>query len=140
MIRLRDEHVAAIRAHGEATYPNECCGFLLGRSEDGVKIVASTRAAKNTRDDSPRNRYLVEPGEYHEAEQAAEAAGLELVGIYHSHPDHPARPSQFDRDHASPWFSYMIVAVHGGKAVDLTSWEVIDPDEFFEQESFEVVE
>ncbi|MFN8549661.1 MAG: M67 family metallopeptidase [Candidatus Eisenbacteria bacterium] len=140
MIRLRQEHAQAIRAHGEATYPHECCGFLLGRSEDGIKIVTATRAAKNTRDDSPRNRYLVEPGEYHEAEKAAEAAGLELIGIYHSHPDHPARPSQFDRDHASPWFSYMIVAVHGGKAVDLTSWEVIDPDEFFEQESFEVVD
>ncbi|MBK8232929.1 MAG: M67 family metallopeptidase [Candidatus Eisenbacteria bacterium] len=139
MIRLREEHLAEIRRHGEETYPHECCGFLLGSDRNGTKVVETTRRATNTRDDSPRNRYLVEPDAYHQAEAEAARLGLDLVGIYHSHPDHPAYPSQFDRDHASPWFSYLIVAVHQGKAVDLTSWEVVDPDAFFESEPFEVV-
>ena len=101
---------AAIRAHGAETYPNECCGALIGR--DGV--VTEVYALPNTTEEGPRRRFLVRPEDYREAEKRAGAAGGELLGFYHSHPDHPARPSQYDLDHAWPFFSYIIVAVRAG--------------------------
>ena len=89
----------AIRAHGAETYPNECCGALIGR--DGV--VTATYALPNTTEEGPRRRFLVRPQDYREAEKRASEMGAELLGFYHSHPDHPARPSQYDLDHAWPF-------------------------------------
>src|SRR5437773_12052203 len=83
-----------IRTHGRETYPHECCGALLGR--DGE--VVSTVALPNTTEEGPRRRFLVRPDDYGTAERAASDAALDLVGFYHSHPDHPARPSQYDLD------------------------------------------
>jgi proteasome lid subunit RPN8/RPN11 len=80
----------------------------------------------NRRDDSPRNRFSVTPDDVLEAEKAARAEGLEVIGWYHSHPDHPARPSDYDRDHAWPWYSYIIVSVHAGVPQDMTSWRLKD--------------
>jgi proteasome lid subunit RPN8/RPN11 len=109
---------AAIRAHGAETYPNECCGAMIGR--DGV--VTTTYALPNTTEEGPRRRFLVRPTDYRDAEKQAAAAGGELLGFYHSHPDHPARPSQYDLDHAWPFFSYVIVSVRNGVSEDMTSW------------------
>ena len=100
---------AAIRRHGEDTYPHECCGALVGA---GDRINAAV-ALPNTTEEGPRRRFLVRPSDYRMAEQQAGAQGGELLGFYHSHPDHPARPSQFDLDHAWPNFAYVIVAVAG---------------------------
>ena len=111
---------AAIRLHGRETYPNECCGALIGR--DGV--VTEVHALPNTTEEGPRRRFLVRPQDYREAEKRAAGAGAELLGFYHSHPDHPARPSQYDLDHAWPFFSYIIVAVRGGQPEDMTSWRL----------------
>src|ERR1019366_10687321 len=99
----------AIRRHGEETYPHECCGALVGR--DGR--VEAAVALPNTTDEGPRRRFLVRPSDYRQAEQRARDLGAELLGFYHSHPDHPARPSQYDLDHAWPTFSYVIVSVAG---------------------------
>src|SRR5437870_13629286 len=97
----------AIRAHGAETYPDECCGALIGR--DGV--VSDAFALPNTTEEGPRRRFLVRAQDYREAEKRAREKGADLLGFYHSHPDHPAQPSQFDLDHAWPFFSYIIVSV-----------------------------
>ena len=97
----------AIRAHGVETYPNECCGALIGR--DGV--VTHTLALPNVTDEGPRRRFRVSDRDYLQCEKRARELGGELLGFYHSHPDHPARPSQYDLDHALPFFSYVIISV-----------------------------
>jgi len=99
----------AIRRHGEETYPHECCGALIGR--DG--FVTAIVALPNTTEEGPRRRFMVRPSDYQLAERRATELGGELLGFYHSHPDHPARPSQYDLDHAWPTFAYIIVAVVG---------------------------
>src|ERR1700674_689942 len=108
----------AIRRHGQETYPHECCGALVGESGR----VRTTVALPNTTEEGPRRRFLVRPSDYRLAEQRATELGGELLGFYHSHPDHPARPSQYDLDHAWPTFAYVIVAV-AGKALALASAE-----------------
>jgi proteasome lid subunit RPN8/RPN11 len=140
-----------IRAHGAETYPHECCGALLGRDSIMVagvnpekEALASEREILglfplvNRRDDSPRNRFSVTAEDVRSAEKAAREQNLEVVGWYHSHPDHPARPSQYDRDHAWPWYSYIIVSVQGGAPRDMTSWRLNDDREDFSPEGIEI--
>jgi proteasome lid subunit RPN8/RPN11 len=127
-----------IREHGIETYPYECCGALLGTDHEGLATDPNRESRKvsreiislfplvNRRDDSPRNRFAMTPDDVREAEKAASAQGLEVIGWYHSHPDHPAKPSDFDRDHAWPWYSYIIVSVHTGVPQDMTSWRLKD--------------
>jgi proteasome lid subunit RPN8/RPN11 len=124
-----------IRRHGAETYPNECCGALYGR--DGV--VTATFALPNTTEEGPRRRFLVRPQDYREAERRAGELGVDLLGFYHSHPDHPARPSQYDLDHAWPFFSYIIVSVRAGQPGDMTSWRLLDDRSAFEPEDLEVL-
>ncbi|HZR26652.1 MAG TPA: M67 family metallopeptidase [Vicinamibacterales bacterium] len=109
---------AAIRAHGQDTFPHECCGALVGAGDRVTAIVPLA----NTTEEGPRRRFLVRPSDYREAEKQASALGGELLGFYHSHPDHPARPSQYDLDHAWPTFAYIIVSVMSGSAGDMTVW------------------
>ena len=120
----------AIRRHGADTYPDECCGALIGR--DGV--VTATYPLPNTTEEGPRRRFMVRPQDYRDAERRASESGAELLGFYHSHPDHPARPSQYDLDHAWPFFSYIIVAVRAGTPEDMTSWRLRDDRSTFDQE------
>src|SRR3954469_11762163 len=117
-----------IRRHGEETYPHECCGALIGA---GNRVTA-TVALPNMTEEGPRRRFLVRPVDYRVAEQRASELGGELLGFYHSHPDHPARPSQFDLDHAWPNFAYVIVAVASGAAADMTVWFLKDDRSTFE--------
>jgi proteasome lid subunit RPN8/RPN11 len=119
----------AIRLHGQETYPHECCGALVGASGR----VDATVALPNMTDEGPRRRFLVRPSDYRLAEQRASELGGELLGFYHSHPDHPARPSQYDLDHAWPTFAYVIVAVAGGAAGDMTVWYLKDDRSSFEE-------
>jgi proteasome lid subunit RPN8/RPN11 len=125
---------AAIRAHGREAFPHECCGALLGR--DGV--VYEAFRMPNTTEEGPRRRFLVRPDDYRAAETRARDTGLELLGFYHSHPDHPARPSQYDLDHAWPSFSYVIVSVLGGRDDLLTSWQLRADRSEFQEETIEV--
>jgi proteasome lid subunit RPN8/RPN11 len=121
----------AIRRHGAEAYPHECCGALIGR--DG--FVTEAFALPNTTEEGPRRRFLVRASDYREAERRASALGAELLGFYHSHPDHPARPSQYDLDHAWPFFSYVIVSVREGAPADLTSWRLRDDRSAFDAET-----
>ena len=135
-IRLTASVDAAIRAHGRETFPHECCGAMLGA--DG--IVREAYALPNTTEEGPRRRFLVRPDDYRVAEQRARAAGLELLGFYHSHPDHPAKPSQYDLDHAWPSFSYVIVSVMAGEDQSLTSWQLQADRSAFDEENVEITE
>jgi proteasome lid subunit RPN8/RPN11 len=123
-----------IREYGESAYPNECCGLLVGKWDNPSKSATRLRPAANARQDSPRNRYLIEPMELLEADREARQTGLDIVGVYHSHPDHPARPSDFDREHAFPRFSYIIVNITEGAAGELTSWLLRDDRAAFDSE------
>lgn len=120
----------AIRAHGAETYPNECCGALYGK--EGA--VTATFALPNTTEEGPRRRFMVRPDDYTAAERRATELGCDLLGFYHSHPDHPARPSYYDLDHAWPFFSYVIVAVRAGKPEAMTSWRLRDDRSQFDPE------
>src|SRR5262245_42730694 len=119
----------AIRAHGQETYPHECCGALLGRDQWVTDLVA----LPNTQEEGPRRRFLVRPSDYQLAEKRATELGVELLGFYHSHPDHPARPSQYDLDHAWPTFAYIIVAVARGASAEMTVWYLKDDRSSFEE-------
>jgi proteasome lid subunit RPN8/RPN11 len=122
---------AAIRAHGRETFPHECCGAMLGK--DGV--VREAYALPNTTEEGPRRRFLVRPDDYRVAEKRAREAELDLLGFYHSHPDHPAKPSQYDLDHAWPSFSYVIVSVMSGEDMHLTSWQLKADRSAFDEET-----
>ena len=129
-LTLRSGVASAIRSHGSETYPDECCGALIGRHE----VVTGTYALPNTTEEGPRRRFRVRPEDYREAERRAAEGGADLLGFYHSHPDHPARPSQYDLDHAWPFFSYIIVAVRRGVPEDMTSWRLQEDRSAFNQE------
>jgi proteasome lid subunit RPN8/RPN11 len=141
MLFLPSELEAEIRIVGEATYPDECCGILLGEIDNNDnKIVKCTEAINNSREDGEKyHRFLITPEDMLHAEQAARAAKLEVIGFYHSHPDHPASPSDYDRDHALPFYSYVIVSVEKGKAQELTSWELSADRTVFLPETIERV-
>ena len=111
---------AAIRGHASETYPNECCGALIG-AEGRVRHAS---ALPNTTEEGARRRFLVRPADYRQAEADATRLNGELLGFYHSHPDAPARPSQYDLDHAWPSFWYVIVSVQQGEPADMTVWQL----------------
>lgn len=120
---------AAIRRHGQETYPHECCGALVGEAGR----VTATLALPNTTEEGPRRRFLVRSSDYRMAERRAAELGAELLGFYHSHPDHPSRPSQYDLDHAWPTFAYVIIGVASGRAGDMTVWFLKDDRSSFEE-------
>jgi len=126
---ITDDVDAAIRAHGQETYPHECCGALVGRDDRVFTVVA----LPNTTEEGPRRRFLVRPSDYRLAEQQAAARGGDLLGFYHSHPDHPARPSQYDLDHAWPTFAYIIVSVAQAAAGDMSVWFLSDDRSSFHE-------
>lgn len=151
-IGISAELAAKIGEHGVETYPYECCGALLGRDlgftekDDSdargqglSREILGLYPLVNRRDDSPRNRFSVTGEDVREAEKSASAQGLEVIGWYHSHPDHPARPSEYDRDHAWPWYSYIIVSVRAGVAKEMTSWRLKDDRSGFLEEKIDTV-
>jgi proteasome lid subunit RPN8/RPN11 len=126
MLSLSPEHEKIVRIDGETAYPNECCGVLIGEIDNaGVKTVRHTEAIHNAREDGEQyHRFLITPEDMLHVEKTARAMKLDVIGFYHSHPDHPAVPSDYDKDHALPFYSYVIVSVKQGKAENLTSWEL----------------
>jgi len=136
MLYLSSELERNIRTHGETAYPNECCGVLIGEVDNaGDKTVKHTLTIDNAREDGEQyHRFLITPEDMLRAEQAARAMKLDVIGFYHSHPDHPSAPSNYDKDHALPFYSYVIVSVDKGKARILTSWELKDDRTDFIQE------
>src|SRR5436305_13227975 len=123
-----------IGRHAARGNPGECCGVLIGRASDEVTVVERVLSVGNERQDSRHNRFLISPETVLAAQKEARALGLDVVGYYHSHPDHPARPSDFDREHAWPWVSYLIVSLQGRKVVDTRSWRLAEDRESFDEE------
>lgn len=135
MIYLSEEHKKQIEAHGETAFPNECGGMLIGRFEDGKKTVVELLPMENAMSESEQfNRVLILPKDVLRAERYARSQKLDVIGYYHSHPDHPAVPSQFDLDHALPVWSYIIVSVQSGKAADVRAWEMENDRSKFNEE------
>ena len=141
LISISPEDLSAIREHGERDYPYECCGLLIGRFDaDGTKIVVETYPISNAREESAkRNRFLIEPEELMRGERYAARQKLDVVGFYHSHPESPAVPSQYDLEHAWPTYSYIIVSVMSQKAADLFSWEQQPDRSKFDSEEIKVM-
>jgi len=133
-IELRQQDVERIQRQAAESYPNECCGFLLGRQQDGRWTVLDVAPMANAwqiaeynpyevrPEDSTRNRSLVDPKDYLRIDREARAKGMEIISFYHSHPDHPARPSEFDRRNALPFFIYVILAVDKGVPGEMAAW------------------
>lgn len=135
-IKVRQRHLESIRRHGESTFPDECCGLLLGRLVDGEKIIEATYLVANAKEEgSKHNRFLIPPQAVLKGERYAREKKLEVLGFYHSHPNAEARPSQFDLDHAWPFYSYLIVSVKNRKAQEINSWKMAADRSRFDVES-----
>ncbi len=127
-----------IQAHGEEAYPEEGAGFLLG-ADGPTRRVKAILPLSNSREHSARhNRYLLTPQDYLKGESEADRLGLTLLGVFHSHPDHPNRPSEYDREWAQPFFSYLITSVHSGKAVESASWRLAEDRSAFVEEGISI--
>jgi proteasome lid subunit RPN8/RPN11 len=130
MLKIDEKDYAEIRRHGEEIYPHECCGVLLGQMDGDVRTVTSTARCGNTRTDSPQNRYHIDPKELVRIQREARGREEDIVGFYHSHPDHPAQWSKTDLEEAH-WIgcSYVITRVAAGKADVTNSFELTGADE-----------
>ena len=121
-IKIPDTMFHRIALHAERIYPEECCGVILGKEAGNGRVILEIIEIDNTQDANRRRRFLISPAQYRKAEQQAAERQMDLLGFYHSHPDHPAVPSAFDIEHALPWFTYIIVSVTKGKAGRATAW------------------
>jgi proteasome lid subunit RPN8/RPN11 len=130
MLKIAEQHFNELRRHGEETYPHECCGVLLGSLDRDVRTVTSVARAGNTRTDSAHNRYNIDPRELVRIQRQGRERGEEIVGFYHSHPDHPARWSETDLSEAH-WIgcSYVITSVVQGKAETTNSFALLGFEE-----------
>jgi proteasome lid subunit RPN8/RPN11 len=137
VLKIAQDLLRRIHAHGVETYPHECCGALLGRDGDGSREIVELLPLENRRNDSPRNRFEVTAEDVRLAEKTAREKHIDLLGWYHSHPDAPARPSEFDREHAWPWYSYIIVSVQRREPRDTTSWRLRDDRSAYDSEAIE---
>jgi proteasome lid subunit RPN8/RPN11 len=134
-LHLSSELMQEIQAHGESAYPEEGAGLMLGVVEGEHKRVTRLVTFANAREQSARhNRYLLTPQDYMHGEQEAARLGLDVVGVFHSHPNHPDLPSEFDREWAMPWLSYVITSIQAGRANGSRSWLLSeDRSEFYEE-------
>lgn len=140
MLLLPKKLLEQIQSHAERAYPEEGAGVLLGRPLAEGRLGTQVRPLANTFDPDQRSRrYMIDPLEMLQLEDEAESLGLELIGIFHSHPDHPNRPSEFDREWALPWYSYLITSVVNGNATGSRSWRLTDDRSRFEEEAVRVV-
>ncbi|MEK6570652.1 MAG: M67 family metallopeptidase [Bacteroidota bacterium] len=127
-----------LKAHARRTYPEECCGILLGRENGDEKVVSDVIEIDNARNEQRERRFLITPQAYQEADKEARKRALEILGFYHSHPDHPAWPSQYDLEHAWAWFSYMITSVEQGEPKETSSWVLREDRSAFDQEEIKI--
>jgi len=137
-LEISSEALQKMHSHAEADYPNECCGFFYGL-EGEVRQLRIVREVENAKEGNQRRRFQIDPLDYQKAEKYAIDHDLDLLGVYHSHPDHPAEPSEHDRKVAMPWFSYIIISVQDGNAVTTRSWQ-LNNERKFEEEPIEIKE
>ena len=134
-IILTKQIIDEFQSHGEQEFPHECCGFILGNfTSDDQGEALEYIPASNTKEENRERRFLIDPMAYQKAEDKADEQGLSVISIVHSHPDHPDKPSEFDREHAWPGFSYIIIAVHAGRAVSFKSWQLSQDRSHFNEE------
>jgi proteasome lid subunit RPN8/RPN11 len=149
-IEMRQQDVDRIHKHATECYPSECCGFLLGLETNGRRVVHDVAIIQNSwqtaehnpyeirPEDSTRNRSLVDPRDYLRIDREARQRGLDIISFYHSHPDHPSRPSEFDRRHAVPFLIYVILAVDKGVPGEMTAWLLEDDGARFHSEPLRI--
>jgi proteasome lid subunit RPN8/RPN11 len=141
ILELPEEISRRIHTQGESAYPEEVAGLLLGVVNGACRRVVEILPLPNVREDAARhNRYLLSPQDYLKGEQEAMHLGLDVVGIFHSHPDHPSRPSEFDRQWAWPNFSYLITSVMKRKAIESRSWRLAEDRSKFLEERIKFIE
>lgn len=140
-LRLTPDHLETIHDHARAAYPEECCGVLMGTLGEGGLggTVEVARPLENERQDSRHNRYVIHPETVLGAHKEARRLGLDILGYFHSHPDHPAVPSEFDREHAWPGVSYVITSVEQGQIAGTRSWQLTEDRDAFDEETLEVI-
>ncbi len=125
--------------HAKETYPFECCGLLVGRyKNDKEKDILEIYGVENRNKDRANDRYEIDPGDFYRVDKEASSKGMDILGVYHSHPDHPDRPSGVDREIASARYSYIIFSVNNGEDVTAKSWMFEEIDEPFEEEEIKV--
>lgn len=138
MLSIPSALLHAIQAHGEAAYPNEGAGLLLGQANGDQKTLSAILPIANQWEaEEQYHRFLITPDDMLRGETEAARRGLDVIGIFHSHPDHVAVPSGFDRDWALPWYSYIITSVEKAKAVDTRSWRLREDRSGFDEEPLE---
>ena len=124
----------SIYLHAEQSYPDECCGFFFGYEKENIRKIIQLKEVINNKEGDKRRRFEINPLDYAKAENYALENKLTLLGVYHSHPEHPAIPSEHDLKQAMPFFSYIIVSVKGSKSVDVRSWQLNEDNGQFEEE------
>ena len=140
-LKIPQDILDRIHAHGEAAYPEEGAGLLLGTFSDQDRRIQTIVPFANAREDGARhNRYLITPQDMLEGENAAARLGLDVIGVFHSHPDHPNRPSDFDREWAMPWFSYIITSIEKGRAMESRAWRLTEDRATFDEEQISVTD
>jgi len=133
MIKLEPQALDTMLQDAVNTFPDECCGFFFGREEGEVRLITDVQVVHNAKEGDKRRRYEVAPRDYLKAEAYADEKGLSLLGVYHSHPNHPALPSETDRLAAQPFFSYIIISVLEGRVDAIRSWQLNDQEQFEEE-------
>lgn len=133
-LQLSQQAEQVIRAHAQADYPHECCGALIGVEQGDWRVVHYALRLANEQTEARERRFFISPQQVLMAERRARQEGLLLLGFYHSHPDHPAIPSEYDRQHALPWYSYVIVSVQQGEPSELRSWRLREDRSAFDEE------
>ena len=126
--------VEHIHDHARETYPEECSGVIVGMTAEGMRIVVDVWRAENTHEEERSRRFLIDPLVYMKFEEQADERDLEILGVYHSHPDHPAEPSEYDREHAWPGWSYIIASVSSSQVEDMRSWVLKDDRSGYDEE------
>lgn len=132
-IKIDAELQEKMQTIAEAAYPNEACGFFVGTDQGNIRLISDVWEAENVSDENKKRRFTINPKDYLEAEKRAMKEGIVLQGIFHSHPDHPAIPSEHDLKAAVPFFSYIIISVQGGKTDHTRSWILSEEGSFIEE-------
>jgi proteasome lid subunit RPN8/RPN11 len=140
MLQLNHTALHKLKVHGMSAYPEECCGILLGREENGSRSVCDVIELRNAMSEQRERRFLITDEDYRRVEAFAQDQRAQIIGLYHSHPDHPAEPSQFDLDNALPWLSYVIVAVEAGIPAAVRAWRLRDDRSQFDEEELVILE
>ena len=140
VINLTNKIIKQYINHAESDYPHECCGFILGSFTEQDSTGTEYLPAANTKEENRERRFLIDPMAYQKAEDEADKRGLSVISIVHSHPDHPDEPSDFDRDHAWPGFSYIIISIKNGKATSYRSWQLNESRKFFVEENIKILQ